>query len=189
MCTLFISFLFERIIKHDKLIVGIFSIGLVFNACTKNKTSILAAPKPTVVSINPTSGPYGTIDTIVGTHFSLNDSVRFNGLTSIIQRATEDTLIVVVPKRAGTGPVTITINNDTIKGPIFTYIYKVTVTTLAGNGIAGYLDEPDSTAEFLEPHGVTLDKMGNVYVVDGDIHFRVNRIRKILRSVASKSIG
>jgi hypothetical protein len=166
--------------KLDKLVVGIFSISLVFIACTKNKTSILSAPLPTINSINPTSGQFGTIDTIVGTHFSISDSVKFNGLGSIIQRVSDDTLIVVVPKRAGTGPVTITINNDTINGPIFTYIYKVTVTTLAGNGIRGQLDGPDSIAEFRDPHGVSVDLQGNVYVIDGDfITTAATRIRKI----------
>ena len=48
-----------------------------------------------------------------------------------------------------------------------------TVTTIAGNGTAGYIDGVDSKAEFNNPGGLTLDAQGNLYVIDG------TRIREI----------
>ena len=50
-----------------------------------------------------------------------------------------------------------------------------TVTTIAGNGTAGYVDGPSGSAEFYAPAGLTLDASGNIYVAD----FGNNVIRKI----------
>ena len=49
------------------------------------------------------------------------------------------------------------------------------VTTLAGTGTDGYQDGPAAQAQFNKPVGVTVDKSGNVFVVDN----RNNCIRKI----------
>lgn len=41
-----------------------------------------------------------------------------------------------------------------------------TVSTLAGNGTAGYQDGPGASAEFGYPYGIAVDLQGNVYVAD-----------------------
>jgi len=55
---------------------------------------------------------------------------------------------------------------------------KATVTTIAGNGISGFVDGTDSIAEFGSPWGVAIDNQGNVYVADETN----NCIRKISSS-------
>jgi RHS repeat-associated protein len=50
-----------------------------------------------------------------------------------------------------------------------------TVSTLAGNGTAGFADGPGASAQFNNPHGVAVDSAGVVYVADT----ANNRIRRI----------
>ncbi len=67
------------------------------------------------------------------------------------------------------------------------------VTTLAGNGIAGFMDGtggPNGTASFFAPVGIAVDEFGNVIVADQSNH----RIRKItpngdVTTIAGNGVG
>ncbi|MEO6190785.1 MAG: T9SS type A sorting domain-containing protein [Saprospiraceae bacterium] len=50
-----------------------------------------------------------------------------------------------------------------------------TVITLAGTGVPGSMDGPGVTASFLNPLGICIDKLGNIYVSDSE-NFKVRRI-------------
>jgi sugar lactone lactonase YvrE len=59
------------------------------------------------------------------------------------------------------------------------------VTTFAGNGTAGYIDGPVSTAEFNGILAITIDKTGVMYVYE----YYNNRIRKISNGIVSTIAG
>ena len=132
-----------------------------------------------VESIEPATAKKDEVITVNGKFFSSfveqNSIVFDGGLDGEITEVGETTLKVKVPKGAGTGPLTITVDGHTVEGPVFTYEYTKIVTTLAGTGVKGFADGPGSQAQFNLPMGIVTDEQGNVYVAD-----RLNnRIRKI----------
>jgi sugar lactone lactonase YvrE len=158
----------------------VIAINAVSISCKKSEQATYTTPPAqqlTIKSISPLSGPAGTVVTITGANFSANianDIVSFNGKTALVQSAKSDTLIVIVPSKAGTGGISVTVNGVTVTSSVFTYIPKVYVTTLAGNGIPGNIDGAAANAEFYYPRSLTVDRQGFVYAYDGN-----HRIRKI----------
>jgi hypothetical protein len=150
-----------------------------FSACKKSGSNTVIPTGPlTVSSLSLTSGPYYTLVYINGTGFSstaAEDQVAFNGKTAQITSATATTLVAAVPKGAGTGNVTVTVNNKTVTGPVFTYQLSCTVSTFAGNDIAQSIDGTGAAASFNNLVAITTDRSGNIYVADGTD----NVIRKI----------
>jgi sugar lactone lactonase YvrE len=157
----------------------IFIIATGFSACKKHD------PKPggndpsnpnsslTVTSLSVNSGPYNTVVTISGTGFdavAANDKVYFNGMAATISSATKNTIVAVVPVGAGTGKVSVSVssvnNGISVNGPVFTYTYTLTVSTIAGDGRQGFFEGKGTNAEFDRPWGICTDADGNVYVAD-----------------------
>jgi hypothetical protein len=75
------------------------------------------------------------------------------------------TFSVAASNAAGTGPAT-------VSDAVATFAY---VTTLAGNGDAGWMDGPGGTAAFYYPFGIAIDRQGTLYVGDSNN----NQIRKV----------
>ncbi len=136
--------------SFTSFIVLITLSAAIFCACKKNND---AKTNLQVTGITPDSGRYSTIVTITGTGFSTNapeNQVKFNGKDAVVQTATPSQLTVVVPKGAGTGPLSITVGNKSTTGPSFSYILTVTVSTLAESAT-------------LFAYGLATDDQGNIY--------------------------
>jgi RHS repeat-associated protein len=65
--------------------------------------------RPSITTVNPSSGPIGTYVTITGTNLEPGTTtVTFNGLTAVIRTITTTQITTTVPVGAATGPLTVT---------------------------------------------------------------------------------
>lgn len=105
-------------------------IIITITSCRKDKTE----PTPNILSINPTSGIATIPVTINGTNFGnsiATNSVKFNGVSATITSATTTLLVVIVPEGGSTGVVTVSCSTGSAIGPIFTYLYPPTISSIS----------------------------------------------------------
>ena len=97
-------------------------ILLFISSCKKDSSTVsLPPPAPTITSVKPLNGKQGDMVIITGSNFNLNpslDTVRFNSILAMVQKAKTDTLFVIVPAGNCTGVVTV--NGIKAPGPVFT---------------------------------------------------------------------
>lgn len=164
-----------------QIISGCLLLALVFSTgCDKDDEKQQPAT-PVITAIWPGSGTGGIIVTLKGKNFSYvreENKVQFNGTDAIVIEAAANQLQVVSPAVGTTGPVTVTVGNNTIEGPVYAYVpaaEEYLVETLAGTGSAGSADGPIATALFNKPEGIAVDASGRLIVTDRGN----NRIRMI----------
>lgn len=107
---------------------GIVMIGLMCLASCKKDDQL---PVPAIISINPVQGEIGTEVTIAGVNFSDQvsaNAVTFSGVPAVIKSASTTQIVAVVPDRAVTGAVVVTVNGQTATGPNFTVVTPVPLT-------------------------------------------------------------
>ncbi len=155
--------------KHSLLslsAVALILLTVLLPACTKSGSK---TPSLVIDSISTTSFHGGDTVTVYGKNLPANAgafTVLLNGKPFQLLSAGADSIVVVVPKMAGSGPVVVTVGNDSIRGPAVTYNYVATVTTIAGNGIAGNVNGPALASSFNCPWGITADANGDLYIAD-----------------------
>ncbi|MEO5978966.1 MAG: IPT/TIG domain-containing protein, partial [Chryseolinea sp.] len=109
-------------------ISGIVGVGPQFVVLPSN------TPVHSITGITPNNGQAGTVVTITGVNFDptpTNNIVQFNGLAAEVISASATTLTVVAPIQGTTGLVSVTINNLTANGSIFTYVDNALTPTIA----------------------------------------------------------
>ena len=167
---------------NRQIIAVLLVILALLYACDQSglPTNLSDDELPVIQSIEPDSGTFGTSITIKGDRFeelAQNLTVAFNGVEANVTGITENEIEVLVPKSTKTGPVTISIGNQTVEGPVFNYLLTVTVTTEAGSGKEGFVNGGKSEARFNEPWGVEVNEVGTVLVAD----FQNLVIREVFR--------
>ena len=80
-------------------------------------------PAPTLTSLSPTSGPEGTLVTIVGANFgTAQGTVNFNGTAAPVTSWSPSTIMVAVPAGATSGNVVVTAGGVASNGVNFTVL-------------------------------------------------------------------
>lgn len=154
--------------------------SILIHGCEK-KDGEEAAAVPVIKTVWPQEGAPSTIVTIRGKHFSpvrTENTVQFNGIAAIVIEASAGELQVVSPASGSTGPITLSVRNTDITGPVFTYTKapeEYTVKIFAGNGTAGSVDGSLADIRLRSPEGVVMDAAGNLVITDRGN----NRIRRI----------
>lgn len=155
------------------IITGCFFALILISSCKKND-SVTANGAVTIESFTPAQGGGTTEILITGSNFSTDTSqiaVSINGKPLKIIGANDHQIMAVIPTKAGSGPIVVTKHGQTATSSAsFTYVYNHIVTTLAGNGTAGYANGNGADAEFhftgYRSMGIVVDSSLNVYVDD-----------------------
>lgn len=165
------------------LLSGLFCATTALQSCKREDDVSYNPSIPiTIESFVPTRGSAGTEILINGSNFSTDTtqiSITLHGRKLFIVGSNGHQLMAVVPKHVESGPLVIKIGDNSVKSAVnFTYLYTSTVTTLAGSGKAGFLNEKGTDASFNFSNyrcGLAVDDNLNVFVADAGNHC----IRKI----------
>lgn len=141
----------------------------------KNKDDCPLCPK--IDALSPSSGKKGDTILITGSNFSnylTNNIVKFNGVVvpaSDMISGGNSELRVRVPAKCGTGPVTVTLDDELYSdgGPTFTYNTSALISVFAGSsGTSGNSNGSVTFKNLLmkKPSHVVVDASNNVYVID-----------------------
>jgi sugar lactone lactonase YvrE len=163
--------------KTVKLFFCLFAIALV--GCSKSDDE---ASKPSsklaISGINPNSGPKNTTVFITGVDFSPNaasNTVTLNGKACTVNTASATSLSITIPRGAGSGAISVTVNGTTVQSPNFDYLITPSIVSTFAGSTFGFADATSTAAQFNSPSFGVFDAAGNYYVTD----FLNYKIRKI----------
>ncbi|SFD02205.1 hypothetical protein SAMN05518672_10181 [Chitinophaga sp. CF118] len=160
---------------------------IAITACKKDNGFTHSASSPmTIDQFTPTVGGNATSILITGSNFSTDTAaitVTINGQSLAIIGSSATQIMAVVPSKCGSGNLVVKIGKDSVVSTdVFNYVFTRTVSTLAGNGTAGFSNGKGADVMFnfggenwYRSCGLTVDNDLNIYVADPGNHC----IRKI----------
>lgn len=163
-----------------KMLLALFMLSLW--ACKQDEIGLIKfdPSKPVVIDrIMPDSGGVTTQLVVVGQNFGTDTSqvkVYVNGKPARVVGVNDTRIYAVVPSRAGTGKVEVFLNKgladaaSAISTTNFNYIFRQNVLTVCGitdvNGFGGQVNGSLTTAKFLFPYYLSIDKSDNIFVTE-----------------------
>ncbi len=164
-----------------KMVVLLLGLSVLVFSCKKNDDTVTPPPAATIAGVTGptglTSGPKNSVITITGTNFITDLSkiqVKVNGKVCIVLSATATSITAQIPPACGTGVVELLLDGALFTGPVFTFEYTYTLSSVT-NGQIGYLDGPVATAKLEDIVGICIDGSDNVFTAQ----YNNPRVRKI----------
>ncbi|HEY6900898.1 MAG TPA: SBBP repeat-containing protein, partial [Puia sp.] len=136
---------------------------LLFISCKKNGNGP-SIQSITISSMRPDSGAFGDYVSIVGHRLTQPDSVTLNGKPCPIKNFNGDSIVISVPKAAGSGPVKVYINDTVYTWPLFHFRYTSYVKTLAYCKDIHNANTAGPEVGYIWPYSIAADTNGNVYI-------------------------
>ena len=165
--------------KNKLSLLVLFTLLIMAVTFCKKKDDNECPACPSVQSISPTSGVWGTEVTITGINFNADyasNIVKFNGKqvdAADILSGSETQLVVKVPKSCGTGPVTVDVDADLTHigtPPTFTYNFTSTVSDIGGDGmnVDPCINGQSfcGASNYIQPYGIAVTTQGDVIFDD-----------------------
>lgn len=162
---------------YSYIFIGISAVA-VLTGCRKDKDLGHASGQSMSISeYTPTVGGLATEVLITGDNFSSDTAeikVTINGKPCAIVNANTKQIMVMVPRKCGSGKIVVTIGKDSVVSSTdFNYIFTSRVTTYAGSGKTGFANGKGKEAmfnfngqEWYRSMGIDSDDDGNLYVAD-----------------------
>ncbi len=163
----------SSVVLHSCILV---IVVCIVAGCKKEKAIVPSGP-PSITDVSNSVAGIGYQIIITGNNFSqnaANNTVTINGTTGTVISASSTQLSVIFTN-AVTGKISVEVNGNSTTSANAIRIINLSVTTLAGSGIAGSTDGTGTAASFNQQWGCAVDANGNVFVADS----YNNKIRKI----------
>lgn len=99
------------------------NVVVTVGGAASNGVAFTVLPTPSISSLSPTSGPYGTLVTITGTNLGVSQGtnlITFNGFAATATSWSTTSIVVPVPAGAMTGNVVVTVGGVVSNGVAFT---------------------------------------------------------------------
>lgn len=153
----------DHIVAEAPLEVETGPLSVTINGQRITGNTFTVVPPPLLYSVSPQSGPAGSIMTIKGVYFSRiaeENKVLINGKTLIPTTVSESEMQVVLPADLGRGEMTLSVNDQKIKGPIIAVQNLGIKKVIPDNGLAG-------TEVLIQGTGFDPDKNNNKVYFNG----------------------
>jgi sugar lactone lactonase YvrE len=192
-------------ILRNILLTSIIAVVLIFAGCKKTATTTQTIPvvgtTNIIINLTSSTAQSGGLITNIG-----DDAITANGVCYSTTDQTPTTSDMVTTDSINTKTYTWTSHLTGLSpntkyylrayatnsigtgyGSVVTFTttsslstLTAVVTTIAGNGTAGYVDGPAASAEFNSPQGIASDGQGNLYVAD--------TYNNVIRKISSNGI-
>ncbi|MEO7692687.1 MAG: IPT/TIG domain-containing protein [Chryseolinea sp.] len=139
-------------------------VSLLSSGCSDDDS----VPAAEFITVDPVAAPKGATLTLAGSGFGIDTakvSVTINNKPAKLSSLSNSIIKVIVPDKAGSGKIVVSVRGTSLSNqPAFTY--KLSVSTVAGDGTFGTQDGSPAVANFTYPTSLIIAPDNKIYVTE-----------------------